>query len=196
MVVEDEQITAVIHRRRAVHRNDLPAEGLTFPVGIGRKERQRTAPHGRGAHQRENLRPRQSTRHHTQLGICTIHAKRCITAMDRQILQLHGPLSGDTGLKQRTVELPIARKQVDAHENLPHQIVDERRMYAVSAEITRAYQTVAQLCNPSGNPAADMSDDLHGRYFLSMPARRPVEKAIWRLYPPVLASRSSTSPAK
>lgn len=69
-------------------------------------------------------------------------------------------------------------------------------MHAVSAEITRTYQTVTQFRNPSGNPAADMSDDLHGLYFLSMPARRPVEKAIWRLYPPVLASRSSTSPAK
>lgn len=97
MVVENEQITAVIHRRRTVHRNDLPAESLTFPVGIGRKECYRTAPLGSGAHQRKDLRPRQSARHNTQFGICTIHAKRYITAMDRQILQLHGTLPGDAG---------------------------------------------------------------------------------------------------
>ena len=50
----------------------------------------------------------------------------------------------------------------------------------------------ALLCDNMRSDAADP----HLPYFFSMPARRPVEKAICRLYPPVLASRSSTSPAK
>ena len=117
--------------------------------------------------------------------------------MNRHVLQLYRPAFGHSGTAQRPVQPPVARQQLAAHEDLPYNIIYEGRMDSVPPKITGADQPVVQFCDPSVKTQSDSAAaDPHLPYFFSMPARRPVEKAICRLYPPVLASRSSTSPAK
>ena len=100
--------------------------------------------------------------------------------MNRQILQLHGPRLGHSGRQQRTAELPVAGQQTVPHEDLPHKVVDIGRMHPVPAEIAHPDEAGAQLRDPPREAGSDMSARLH-RYFFSMPAKRPVEKAICRL---------------
>ena len=182
MVVENQQVTAVIDRRRTVLRNDLGAQSLPHATVVGRHHGHGVSRFARLAHQRQRLGPRPVARHHAQLRIRTIQAKGLVTAVDRQVLQLSGTTPGYARSRQRVVNRPVARKQPVVHEHLAHDVVDERRMHPVPAEITGAGEPVAQLCDPSGEPERKrIAAEPHGTYFLSIPARRPVEKAIWRL---------------
>ena len=182
MVVKDQQVTAVVHRRRGMFRNNLPAQRLPFAAVVGRHQRYGMPRFSRCTHQRERRSPRQGARNDAEFRIRTIQAKRPVTAMNHQILQLHRATAGNARREQGFVQVPASRQQVVAHEHAAHNVVDERRMDSVAAEITGAGKPVAQFGNPPGQPEGNgMSDDLHSVYFFSKPARRPVEKAIWRL---------------
>ena len=137
---------------------------------------------GRIADQGERLRPGQSARRYAELRIRTIQAKRGVTAMDRQILQLHGAAFGHSGREQFAEQRPVAGKQRIAHEHITHDVVYERRMHAVPTEETGPGEPVTQLSDPPVKFQTEfMAADPHNRYFFNSPARRPVEKAIWRL---------------
>ena len=93
---------------------------------------------GRRTHQRERRRARQAARGDAEFRIRTIQAKGRIAAMNHQILQLHRPTAGNARREQGFVQVPAARQQVVAHEDAAHNVVDERRMDSVTAEITGA----------------------------------------------------------
>lgn len=182
MVVENQQVTAVVDRRRRVSRDDLSAQRLAFAAVVRRHQRHGMSRFSRRTHQGERCGPRQVARYDTEFRIRTIHAKGRVTAMNHQVLQLHGTAAGNARSKQGFVQSPVAGQQAVAHEYATHDLVNERRMDSVAAEIAGAGEAVAQFGNPSGQPDGNgMSADLHNRYCLSIPARRPVEKAIWRL---------------
>lgn len=101
-----------------------------------------------------------------------VQSESRIAAMDRQVLQLHGPAAADARLQQRPVKRPVARQQLAPHEYLPDDSIDERRMHAVATEITRPRQPVAQLGHPARQPQSDgMSARFHRR--LTFSACRP-----------------------
>lgn len=180
-----------------MRRHDLTAQHLAILSLAGRHQGDGMPRFTRGRDQCQRLRTWQVPRQDTEFGIRTIQAKRTVTAMNRHVLQLYRPAFGHSGTAQRPIQPPIAGQQLAAHENFPYNIIYERRMDSVPAEITGADKPVVQFCDPSVKTQSDSAAaDPHLPYFFSMPARRPVEKAICRLYPPVLASRSSTSPAK
>ena len=91
------------------------------------------------------------------------------------------------GLNRADAEFCIATRSLSrtetlAHEDMAHDIVYERRMHAVPAEETGPGEPVAQLSDPPVKFQTEfMAADSHNRYFFNSPARRPVEKAIWRL---------------
>ena len=138
MVVENQQVTAVIHRRRSVSRDNLPAQRLPFAAVVGRHQRHGMPRFGRRTHQRERRRARQAARGDAEFSIRTIQTKGRIAAMNHQILQLHRPTAGNARREQGFVQVPAPRQQVVAHEDAAHNVVDERRMDSVTAEITGA----------------------------------------------------------
>ena len=182
IIIENQQVTAVVHRRRTVRRDDLQAHGPAFTPVVGGHDRHRIPGGSRITDQRERLRPGQAARRYAELRIRTIQAKSGVAAMNRQVLQLHGAAFGHPGREQFTEQRPVAGKQRIAHEHITHDVVYERRMHAVPTEETGPGEPVTQLSDPPVKFQTEfMAADPHNRYFFNSPARRPVEKAIWRL---------------
>lgn len=94
--------------------------------------------------------------------------------MNQKILQLHGTVLRHIRCKQRFIERPVTRKQFFAHEHRANEVVDKRRVYPVTTKIPDTGEAIAQLPDTSVQNSAEP----HDHYFLSIPAKRPVEKAI------------------
>ena len=194
MVVEQQQIPPVIHRSRRVRLRDAAAELRSLLTVIRPHQADGCAPFFRPVHESEGFGCRHLVRQHVQLDrFRTIHAKRSVPAVMQQILQLRGTPRRHAGSTKRLVESPVAGRKSAPHKNFPHQCVHERGVNSVPAEMAGAGEPVPQPLHPAGKAANISPSAVH---CFSMPASRPVEKAICRLYPPVSASRSSTSPAK
>ena len=107
---------------------------------------------------------------------CTVHAEPVVSAMDKEVLQLHGAAFVHAPFAQGGVERTVAFGQFGFHEYLPHDRVDERRVHAVSPEKPCARQVAAESFGVAAETVSD--GEFH---CLSCPASRPVENAIWRL---------------
>lgn len=179
MIVENQQITAVVDRRRTVLRNDLSAQRLPYTPVVGRHHRPRYAPLRRphapapaSPPAAGCAEPRTSPHPHDSGQTSCNRSGSSDFAAVRPAAGICPRLSGPR-------KATVARKQSVAHEHLAHDVVDERRMHPVTAEITGAGEAVAQFCDTSGQPERKgVSAESHRLYFLSIPARRPVEKAI------------------
>lgn len=174
MVIENQQVRTIVHSCRSVLRHDPTAQCLPQAIFGGQHHRYRLSLKGGFPHYSQHIGLRQITRHHTKFGIRMIQAKRSVSAMNIKILQLNGTMSTHSRSKKCFIKRPVSRKQLLAHENRTDKVVDKRGMHPMSAEITGSGKTVAQLPDTS----EQMSAEPHGFYFLSIPAKRPVEKAI------------------
>lgn len=135
MVVEEQQVGAVVYRCGAVPRHDPPAQLGSCAVEVWLQDDDRMARFAGIGHRGQRGGQRHVVRHHTQIGIRTVHAEIVTTAMDRQVLQLHGPPFGHAGSKQCLVERAVARQQLVPHEYFADKAIDEGRVDAMTAEI-------------------------------------------------------------
>ena len=181
MVVEHQQVPPIVDCRRTVFSDDLRAQCLAVASVVGRQQSHRMPPFGGHTSQRQGLRTRKVARGDAQIRIRIIHTEGRIAAMNRQILQLHRPTVRNSRRKQRPVKPAIPREQLPAHEDLANNGVDEGRMHPVAPEIACPGEAVAEAREAARQVQRQTVSELHRNYFLSSPARRPVEKAIWRL---------------
>ena len=63
--------------------------------------------------------------------------------MGHEVLQLRSPPHADAGTQQRIAQRRVRPEQRAAHQHLPYDRVDKRRMHAVAAEVAHADQTSA-----------------------------------------------------
>lgn len=180
MIVEDQQIGAVVDRRASVSGNQLPAEhGPIAPVVRGHYGKSRALPCGAANDFASLLLPDLRRQNAKVAGIGqSVDGPHGIMAPCGQILKLHGSALGNPENHQAIMQRRFFASQAMFHEDLADDGIDERRMYAVAAEVTGPGKPGREGLQ-SVQPAFDISSvDLHD---FSMPARRPVEKAIWRL---------------
>lgn len=111
IIVENQQVSPIVHRRRTMRRHDLTAQHLAILSLAGRHQGDGMPRFARGGDQRQRLRTGQVPRQDTEFGIRTIQAKRTVTAMNRHVLQLYRPAFGNSGTAQRPVQPPVARQQ-------------------------------------------------------------------------------------
>lgn len=178
-IVEYQQIAPIIDRRGAVSGHDGSAHPFPVAVGIRFHHGDRSASPTGGPHQPERLRLRQHARCNAQLGRRLVDRESAVFAVGHQVLQLHRPALGNPRRNERIPQRSLRREQSVRHENLPDDRIDERRMHAVSAEITRPREPIAKLPDPGRQvrqPNIPPSQR-HLRLF-NIPAIRPVEKAI------------------
>ena len=182
MVVEEQQVGPVVHRCRLVRRCDLPAQRLPLDSGMGCQDGYGRSRFLGGMHQPEHFASRQFGRDDAERRIRTIQAKRSITCVNRQVLQLYGPPFVRSCGPQGLIERSVAGQKFGAHEDFPHKGIDERGVHSVAPEVAYPCQSVARRRDASPNILPQsVPREFHGFYFFSMPASRPVEKAICRL---------------
>ena len=175
--VEKQQITPVVDRRRGVFRRQTPATVAAFDVGIRLHDAERRPLSSGGLRQLRQPVGRRVGGCDAQIGFgCTVHAEPVVSAMDKEVLQLHGAAFVHAPFAQGGVERTVAFAQFGFHEYLPHDRVDERRVHAVSPEKPCARQVAAESFGVAAETVSD--GEFH---CLSCPASRPVENAIWRL---------------
>lgn len=194
-VVEYQQIAAVIDSRTRMHGDYALAGRIAFTSVVRTHDgKSRTTLAGIGRSIGERFGRKIPCQHHEIVSFTrAIYAERTVTAMHEQVLQLHGTTLRNAPRNQCIVQIATIGHEIRFHEDLPYYRVDKRRMDAVSAKITRPRQSVGQFSDAVKTAFDTASVYFH---FFNMPAKCPVEKAICKLYPPVLASTSSTSPAK
>lgn len=110
MVIENQQISAVIDRRGIVFRDNPAAELLSFISVVGSHYHHGSAIGGSLPDQVESLLGRQIARRYTELPFRTIQAKGIVTAINTEILELHSSMQGDSAGSQRRQQLPVARQ--------------------------------------------------------------------------------------
>lgn len=194
MVVKNEQIAPIIHCRRTMFPHNPAAQFPTHDISIRLHYTERCPRFGCSSDCGQDPILRIVSGQHTQRSVFfTIHPKGLITAMRKEILELDSPSGRDSRTTQRFIKPTVISLNRMFHEDLPDNIIYERRMNAVSTEIAGPRQASQHLGDHRNTTGAFIQESFHR---LSMPANRPVEKAICKLYPPVFASRSNTSPAK
>ncbi len=176
-VVEKQQANPVIDRRGTVVGHEA-ATKLLPNAPPARFQHSHSGSRLRGPpHQRQHLGMRQFARGDIELPLGAIQSERTVSRVDRQILQQYGLPLGNPGIDRTPEKRPLARHQRRPHEDLAHEGIDERRMDPVTAEMAHPQQAAT---NRSPTLSEPMSREIHG-YCFSMPASRPVEKAICRL---------------
>lgn len=146
MVVKNEQIAPVVHRRRTVLPYKTAAQFAAHDTPIGLHDTEGRTRLGSRSGCRQNPILRIVSGQHTQRSVFrTIHPKGLITAMRKEILELDSPSGGDSRPTQRLIKHPVIPLNRMFHEDLPDNVVDERRMDPVSTEITGPRQAAQHL---------------------------------------------------
>lgn len=146
MIVENEQVTPVVHRRRTVFPHDAAAQFATHGAPIGFHDTEGRTRFSRCDHRRRDPVLRVVSRQHTQGSMFrAIYSESPITAVREEILQLDGPSGRYPCTAQRLVKFAILSLERMFHEDLPDNVVDERRMDPVSTEITGPRQAAQHL---------------------------------------------------
>lgn len=142
MIVENEQVTPVVHRRRTVFPHDAAAQFATHGAPIGFHDTEGRTRFSRCGHRRRDPVLRVVSRQHTQGSMFrAIYSESLITAMRKEILELDCPPGRDSRPAQRLIKRPVIPLDRMFHEDLPDNVVDERRMDPVPAEIAGTRQS-------------------------------------------------------
>lgn len=177
-VVEQQQTCPVIDRRGTVRRHELPTKQLPLAAPARFQHGHRSPCFDRTPDQREHLGVRKFTRQHIQFALGPVQPERPVSLVNGKVLQLPGRTFGDAGFPQGPEKRPVARHERRPHENLAHERIDERRMDTVAAEMPRPHEPAADGRQPLRQSLPETMSSRTHPYFFSMPASRPVEKAI------------------
>ena len=177
--VEKQQVGPVVDRRGGMLRRQPQAAVAPRAVGVGIQDAERRPlPAHRFGQSGQPLDRSVGCRDAEIRLFRPVEGESPAAAMSKEILQLDGAAPADAPFAQCGVERTVAAGEFGFHEDLPHDGVYEGRMHAVSAEISRAGQPAAQPFDIAAAPDPVSFGQIHR---LSIPASRPVEKAIWRL---------------
>lgn len=149
MVIENQQVTAIVNRRALVCGNDFAAGKVAFAVQIGSYDSKRRAAFAGCIYIFRKLRCPYTLRNDNQIARKRFaYGYIFVAAMDGEINKLQGAFARNPALRKSTVELLGATRVVGyecrAHKNLSDNRIYERRMYSVTAEITCTLYAVAQ----------------------------------------------------
>lgn len=179
MVVKNEQIAPVVHRRRTMLPHKTAAQFAAHDTPIGLHDTEGRTRLGSRCGCRQDPALRVVACQHTQgCMFRAIDAETPIAAMRKEILKLDGPSRRDPRPTQRLIKAVVVSLDCMFHEHLPDDVVDEGRMDSVAAEVACPRQPSQHLRDHRHPTGAFMEESFHR---LSIPASRPVEKAIWRL---------------
>ena len=182
MVIEDQQIRPIIHRCRAMLLNNRAAHLPTVGVVIWIHDAECQLMFARILHILLQMLICSIERADNDVALLhSINLPTLIPAVRNKVLQLHAASRGDASCHKGIVKVSHLGDELILHKHLTHNIIDIWRVYAMTSKIACAAQVRGQMLQTIEPMLECSSRAFHGSYFLSCPARRPVENAICML---------------